>query len=188
MTNYIEISYFWLSGNWDSPKVIHLSWVGLLLICHIWPHVATHTIPGLLLASLATSWLGSITLGDTVTWGVGTPGTTYTLTQLITGCNLGVSFLNKAELGEFISSFGSFHSLHNAQPFSLNTLSETILLILKILCKVWSLVALIVYDQLWHISLCRPLFWLVPLHVLCTRPNCHRQRWWSGPGSLLPAW
>ena len=74
-------------------------------------------------------------------------------------------FLNKAELGKFISSFGSFHLLHNAQPFFLNTLSETTLLILRIYVKVWSLVALIVYDQLWHISLCRPLFWLGPLHV-----------------------
>ena len=51
-------------------------------------HLSTccYTIPSLLLASLPASWLGSITLGDTVTWGVGTTGTIFTSTQLITRC------------------------------------------------------------------------------------------------------
>ena len=132
MTNYIEIAYFRLSGNWDSPKVIHLRWVGLLLICHIWPHVTTHTMPGLLLASLATSWLGS-----NPTRGYSYMGGRYTRDYI--HINTTYYWVQSRSLlfkqggaGWVISPFGSFHSLHNAQPFSLNTSSETILLILRI--------------------------------------------------------
>ena len=190
MTNYIEISYFWLSGNWDSPQgdpsqlsrsASHMS------------HLATCCY------SHNTRLVVSIS-GDLLTWVYHTRGYSYmgglytrdyihydTTHYWVQSRSL---LFKQGGAGWVISPYGSFHSLLNAQPFSLNTSSETILLILRILCKAWSLVTLIVYDQLWHISLCRPLSWLGwlgPLHVWYTQHSSHRQGWSPGPGSLPPA-
>ena len=99
-TKYINLSYFWLSEGRGtsqgdpfqlSRSVAHLQH---LAICY-------YTIPSLLLASLPASWLGSITLGDTVTWGVGTTGTIHIYTAYY-WVHLWVSFfIFKAELFGF---------------------------------------------------------------------------------------
>ena len=64
----------WFSEGRDDLKVIHLIWVGLLLICTICPHTT-------LLGFLPASWLGC-----TVSWGVCTAGDLH-ITHIIIWCS-----------------------------------------------------------------------------------------------------
>ena len=102
-------------------------------------HMLLH-IPRLLLGSLPASWLESITLGDTVSWGVGTTGTIH-ITQLITRCIKRVSFLySRRSYSVFISSFGILCSLYDTLPFFSHTFIWNFTFVSKIYLKVQSLV------------------------------------------------
>ena len=102
----------WFSEGRDDLKVIHLFWVGLLLICTICPHTT-------LLGFLPASWLGC-----TVSWGVCTAGNLH-ITQIIIWCSKRVSFLFiQGGTVLFIYSFGIVCSCYDTLSFSHTCSSE----------------------------------------------------------------
>ena len=137
----------WFSEGRDDPKVIHLVWVGLLLICSICPHTT-------LLGFLPASWLG-----DTVSWGVCTAGNLH-ITQIIIWCSKRVSFFSfKAALFCLSTHLEFFILVVILCHFLIHVhLKIEITLLSLDFRKFYHLFTPIVCDQLWQTNLWKPQF------------------------------
>ena len=137
----------WFSEGRDDPKVIHLVWVGLLLICTICPHTT-------LLGFLPASWLGY-----TVSWGVCTAGNLH-ITQIIIWCSKRVSFFSfKAALFCLSTHLEFFVLVMILCHFLTHVhLKIEITLLSLDFRKFCHLSTPIVCDQLWQTNLWKPQF------------------------------
>ena len=155
--------------------MIHLIWVGLLLVCSICPHTT-------LLGFLPASWLR-----DTVSRGVCTAGNLH-ITQIIIWCSKRVSFFSfKAALSCLSTHLEFFVLVVILCHFLIHVhLKIEITLLSLDFRKFYHLFAPIVWDQDWQTNLWKPQFLLGSLHVWCTRHNFHRHRSSPKPEFLLP--